>query len=75
MDILRAKEIIECLADGVNPLTGQVSPPGGFLQSGGGYPGVPCGPFCSSGENAEAPAGKCREAMDKCGRFSPGSHV
>lgn len=28
MDILRAKEIIECLADGVNPLTGQVLPPG-----------------------------------------------
>ena len=27
MDILRAKEIIECLADGVNPLTGQVLPP------------------------------------------------
>ena len=30
MDILRAKEIIECLADGVNPLTGQVFPPGGI---------------------------------------------
>ena len=51
------------------------SPTGGFLQSGGGYPGVPCGSFCSSRENAEAPAGKCREAMDKCGRFSPCCHV
>ena len=27
MDILRAKEIIEGLADGVNPLTGEVLPP------------------------------------------------
>lgn len=27
MDILRAKEIIEVLADGVNPLTGEVLPP------------------------------------------------
>lgn len=31
MDILRAKEIIECLADGVNPLTGRVR---GFLPRG-----------------------------------------
>lgn len=27
MDIQRAKEIIECLADGVNPMTGEVLPP------------------------------------------------
>lgn len=27
MDIIRAKEILECLADGVNPLTGEVLPP------------------------------------------------
>lgn len=27
MDILRAKEIIEYLADGVNPLTGEILPP------------------------------------------------
>ena len=27
MDIFRAKEIMKCLADGVNPLTGEVLPP------------------------------------------------
>ncbi len=40
MDILRAKEIIECLADGVNPLPGgfgafapeDVSPPGALCK-------------------------------------------
>lgn len=36
MDILRAKEIIEGLADGVNPLIGEILPPTtrGLLQSG-----------------------------------------
>ena len=54
-----------------DPLTGKVLPPGDSCN----HPGVPCGSFCSSRKNAEASAGKCREAMDKCGRFSPGSHV
>lgn len=71
MDLQRAKELLSGLADGVDPLTGEVLPEDHVCNKAEIIRGVSLCSESVSGKGVEAATRKCGQTLERCRRRGP----